>query len=158
MILAIQTVRPEIEIMLFDDRLHLLAGRNWLSAKDEISRLLPEIEILIEPNGGWKKISKIVVFNGIGGFASTRIGVTVANTLAMAIGAELYEISLPEETAGSNPEPALNPDGGQRIAQAHDIAALVKKFFEGNPLPVKIAQPKYRSAPMISKSKKKKFN
>lgn len=140
MILVIQTVRPEIEVMLFDHTVNLVAERNWLSAKDEVSRLLPEIEKLIVLNGGWEKISKIVVFNGIGGFTSTRIGVTVANTLAMVAKVELYKISLPEDHVES------------------ETVVLIKKFFAENPLPVKIAQPKYKSSPRISTSKKKKFN
>lgn len=143
MILIIQTVRPDIELIILDENLHPVANKTWTSAKDEVSRLLPATEELLKDAGKqWNDIKKIVVFNGIGGFSSTRIGVTIANTLAMSAGAELYELSWPE-------------DGREA-----DTATMVREFLNQSPSPkpVKIATPLYKSEPMISQSKQKNFN
>ncbi len=171
MILVIQTVRPEIELRILDEDLELIAESRWMSAKDEVSRVLPEIEKLLAPHGGWKKMSKIVVFNGIGGFASTRIGVTVANTLALVTGAELYEVTCEweaqsakckaqsgAEEAGEAVEAQSEKCKAQSVSENVETYRLVKDFMSGSPLPVKIAQPKYKFAPMISTSKQKIFN
>ncbi len=158
MILVIQTVRPEIELMILDEDLELIAESKWTSAKDEVSRVLPEIEKLIGPQSGWKKLSKIVVFNGIGGFASTRIGVTVANTLALVTGAELYEVTCVAEEAREAVKAQSEKRKAQSVSENVDTYRLVKDFMTCSPLPVKIAQPKYKFAPMISTSKQKIFN
>lgn len=139
MILVIQTVKPEVEIMLFDDEVNLVFGEKWISQKDEIIKLLPELEKILKETGQeWRGIKKILVINGIGGFSSTRIGLTIANTLTLALNVQLYELTLPEIEV--------------------KLDQLVKDFFEHNPKTVKLSQPKYKSIAMISPSKKKKFN
>lgn len=136
MILILQTVFPEIQIGLCKYSGELLGFSNWISEKDEISRLLPEIEKLLAGKN-YQIIGKIVVANGMGAFSSTRIGVTIANTLAMTIGAEIYSIKL-EEAVDRNKLIELSLEA---------IKGQSKKMIE----------PLYKSMPMISESKKKKF-
>ncbi|MCC7432150.1 hypothetical protein IT412_01350 [Candidatus Peregrinibacteria bacterium] len=136
MILIIQTVFPEIQIGLCEDNGQLLGFSNWTSEKDEVSRLLPEIEKLLDGKD-YQSIKKIVVVNGMGAFSSTRVGVTIANTLSMALGAELYSLSLEE---------AVDQD---------KLIEFSLKASKGQNK--KIIEPLYKAMPMISESKKKKF-
>jgi tRNA A37 threonylcarbamoyladenosine modification protein TsaB len=145
MILVIQTVRPEIEVMLLDEEFNLITSRKWQSEKDELAKVLPEIEVMLsEADNKWNEIKKIVVFNGIGGFSSTRVGVTIANTLAFILKAELYEMSWLQVLEGEKASRQLFP--------------LVREFLGKGPQSVKVAKPIYKSAPIISASKKRKFN
>lgn len=138
--LVIQTILPEVEILLLDAQNNLQAGKKWTSNKDEVAKLIPQIfELLKENSLQFKDLKKILVINGIGGFSSTRIGVTIANVMAMAIKAELYELTWPKET------------------QQKPLIELVKDFWLSKPQPVQTAQPIYSSEPLISESKKKKF-
>lgn len=136
MILIIQTVFPEIQIGLCEDNGQLLGFSNWTSEKDEVSRLLPEIEKLLEGKD-YQSVRKIVVANGMGAFSSTRVGVTIANTLSMALGAELYSLRLEE---------AVDQD---------KLIEFSLKASKGQNK--KIIEPLYKAMPMISESKKKKF-
>lgn len=136
MILIIQTVFPEIQIGLCEDNGQLIGFSNWTSEKDEVSRLLPEIEKLLEGKD-YPSIRKIIVVNGMGAFSSTRVGVTIANTLSMALGAELYSLRLEE---------AVDQD---------KLIEFSLKASKGQNK--KIIEPLYKAMPMISESKKKKF-
>ncbi|PIQ78492.1 tRNA (adenosine(37)-N6)-threonylcarbamoyltransferase complex dimerization subunit type 1 TsaB [Candidatus Peregrinibacteria bacterium CG11_big_fil_rev_8_21_14_0_20_46_8] len=69
----------------------------WRGNRDEAITLLPNIEQLLLRNSFvFKDIRKIIVVCGPGPYGALRIGITVANTLALALQAELFEISAQE--------------------------------------------------------------
>lgn len=139
--LVIQSVFPQAALLLLDQNNALVVEQSWESNKDEVKMLPPSIEKLLrEKNLDWKDLSKIVSVVGIGNFSATRISVTIANILSMVTEAKLYELCLDEELAPRN------------------LYELVKAKFESRWDPVKLAKPVYRTAPMITPSKKPKFN
>lgn len=141
MLVLIQSIWTEPEIVLYDQDLNELAYSKWASNRDEVAKLMPELERLITSIG--KKttdLEKIVVVNGIGGFSSTRIGVTVANTLAIITGAGLYVWTI------------------EKDQERPDLRSEFAKSWPNQMHHVPIAEPIYDSAPMISPSKKKQFN
>lgn len=139
--LVIQSVFSNAVLLLLDEQYNLIAKCVWESNKDEVKRLLPAIEKLSAENGvALSQVGKIVSVVGIGNFSSTRISVTIANVLAMVTEAELYELCLDEELA------------------PRKLYDLIKSKFEAGWKSVKLAKPVYRTAPMITPSKKRKFN
>jgi hypothetical protein len=139
--LVIQTVFPEPQILLMNSAGQLGESVNWKSDKDEIKKVIPEIEtVLTEAGYGWKDVSRIVSVVGTGNFSSTRIGVTIANILAMATTADIFELRLDQ------------PLESEELANL--ISGKFKKGWEKSAL----ARPVYKTAPMISPSKKKIFN
>jgi tRNA threonylcarbamoyl adenosine modification protein YeaZ len=72
----------------------LLGEVSWRANYDESEKLLPAIEKLLKKHGAkWADLSRIVAVNGPGPFSAVRIGVTVANTLAMLTGAKLIALN-----------------------------------------------------------------
>ena len=141
--LLIQTVFPQAGIALWVDTDEVFSVE-WASQKDELQKLLPNIENLLKKAGsaddggaGWGGIGKIVIVVGVGNFSSTRISVTIANMLGLMTKAELFELKLDEQMP------------------IEDLVKLVrsKKDWQA----VKLAKPIYKTAPMISKSKKQAF-
>lgn len=141
MIVLIQSIWPEPEIVIYDQDLKELAYSKWSSDRDEVAKLMPELERLLKSIGrGFSDLQKIVIVNGIGGFSSTRIGVTLANTLAMATGAGLYAWT-------------IEKDQGRP-----DLRSEFKKSWPDQMHHVPVVEPVYDSEPMITPSKKKQFN
>lgn len=141
MIVLIQSIWPESEIVVYDQYLKELAYSKWTSDRDEVARLMPELERLLTSIGKTTiDLEKIVVLNGVGGFSSTRIGVTVANTLAMVTGANLYAWT-------------IEKDQGRP-----DLRSEFAKSWPNQMHHVTVVEPIYDSAPMITPSKKKQFN
>lgn len=143
--LLIQTVFPQAGVALWGvqglaqklGHPKLLAVE-WASRKDELQKLLPNIEKLLKQAGaGWGDMGKIVIVVGVGNFSATRISVTIANMLAFLTSAELYELKLTKETS------------------LEDLIKLVQK--KKNWKAVKLARPVYKTPPKISLSKKKSF-
>ncbi len=134
MILVIQTIRPTVELLLLDEQRQMVARQAWQSQKDEVEKLFPALDTLLkEERVKQEDISQIVVYNGKGSFSSTRIGVTMANTLAFALGAELFELTAKQEG---------------------DSLQEVKQLLAGTPQPVKLAKPVYAAEPNITISDK----
>lgn len=139
--LVIQTVFPETQVLIMNARGQLGYAANWKSEKDEIKRIIPEIEIMLTSAGyGWNDIAGIVSVVGTGNFSATRIGVTIANILALVTEAWIYEMQLDQ---------AL---GNEELAQ------IISERFNKGWKPVTLARPVYKTEPMISPSKKQKFN
>lgn len=143
--LLIQTVLNRCDVVLLNDSL-LLAAESWESNKDEIKTVLPAIEKMLSDYGyDWKELEELVVVVGKGNFSATRIGVTIANILALATvtsdsaGAKIYEMEVTE-----------NED-------LKEILRQVGNNFRNGWKDVKLAKPIYRTEPLISLSKKKKF-
>lgn len=136
--LLIQTVLDRIDVALLSNQ-EVVAMDSWISQKDEVRKVLPALDMLLNKTGRhWKDIKKIAVAVGKGNFSSTRIGVTIANTVALASGANIIEFCL---------------EGEKSWQETLGIAQAAIKKGET----VTIAQPIYRSEPMISPSKKQKF-
>ena len=141
MIVLIQSIWPEPEIVIYDQDLKELAYSKWISDRDEVARLMPELERLLNSIGkSFNDLQKIVVLNGIGGFSSTRIGVTMANTLAMVTGASLHAWT-------------IEKDQGQP-----DLRSEFSKSWPDQMHRVPVVEPVYDRDPMITPSKKKQFN
>lgn len=141
--LFIQTVLNRVDVVLLSDSVMLMA-ESWPSNKDEVKRLLPAIELMLKKAGyEWREIGQILVVVGKGNFSATRIGVTIANTIMLATGAQIFEMELPEHS-----------EAGE--ISLKDILNQAEAVFAGGKN-VELAKPIYRSEPMISLSKKKKF-
>jgi tRNA A37 threonylcarbamoyladenosine modification protein TsaB len=139
--LVIQSVFTEALLLVLDETCEVIAQKTWVSDKDEVKKLPPAMEeLLVEAGFAWSDIKRIVIVVGIGNFSSTRISVTIANVLAMVTNAELFELELSEELT------------------LEKLNNLVKDKFSDGWEPVKIAKPVYKTEPMITPSKKPKFN
>ena len=134
--LVIQSVFPTATLLLLDEEFSLIDEKSWESDRDEVQKLPLAIDEMIRG----KEIGRVAVVVGIGNFSSTRISVTIANILAMALKAELFEMELSDEVSSEK------------------LYDLVKARFSSDWRPVKIAKPVYKTAPVITPSKKQKFN
>lgn len=136
--LLIQTVLERVDVALLEDTA-VLGVESWISQKDEVRRILPAIEEMLgEAGRKWLEIGAVVVVVGKGNFSATRIGVTMANIIALATGAKIFEMELVGEVA------------------LKDILEKAQAVMDSGKA-VRLAQPVYRSEPMISASKQKKF-
>lgn len=84
--LTIRTDKPEAEIGLYNDQ-NQLAYRTWQAHRELSSTILSTIkQLLKEQNLELESINGIVVYPGPGSFTGLRIGTSVANSLAHALG------------------------------------------------------------------------
>lgn len=91
--LAINTASQIESVSIFDER-RALAEHAWRGNADETKKLLPNIlSVLKKARKNFSSLDKIIAVTGPGPFSATRIGVTVANTLAHALKIPLYTIS-----------------------------------------------------------------
>lgn len=144
--LVLQTVSPRLQLLILDERGLIMGLREWNSAKDEVRKMPPQLEEVLEGAGlNWGDVGRIVSVVGIGNFSATRIGVTMANIVAMAVEAvkggtvELFELQLDKEIT------------------VQELAKLIAAKFDAGWQSVKLARPVYAAEPMISLSKKQKF-
>jgi tRNA threonylcarbamoyl adenosine modification protein YeaZ len=136
-ILFVQTVKDPLEVGLWNGK--SIVSKQWNSAKDEVAKVLPMVEELLkEEKLQYEDLQGIAVVNGVGAFSATRIGVTIANSLAFALDIPLFEISVVKN-------------------QDIDWEIWLEKILKKEIKAVKIAQAVYDSEPMISPSKKQKF-
>jgi tRNA threonylcarbamoyladenosine biosynthesis protein TsaB len=86
MILAIRTDKPEAEISLYDGQKQL-ANHVWHAHRQLAETLHTTIaQVLGSHNKALPDLTGIVVYQGPGSFTGLRIGMSVANTLAYALG------------------------------------------------------------------------
>jgi len=171
-ILVIQTIRKEVEIMIYDTEKKLSLNLiKWISERNELEVLIKNIDKLLNEKvklrdleSGLRMMKRqntklesdmpnslsfadyidgILVFVGIGAFSATRIGVTVANVLSNFGNKKLWEAFI------SDPDLELT----------WNLEMFVKNYFDeaeipNNPKEVKIAVPKYKTKPNITLSKK----
>jgi tRNA threonylcarbamoyl adenosine modification protein YeaZ len=136
-ILAIQTIKDSLEVALLS--YGNFTSKSWLSNKDEVAKVLPMVEELLEENKTeYRNLEGILVVNGVGAFSATRIGVTIANSLAFALNIPLFQVTVKKNTE-------------------IDFKKMAGEVEQGLHQSVKIAAAVYDTAPMISPSKKQKF-
>ena len=86
--LFINTVDPQNKIVLVHHG-KILGQKTWKAHQNEANKLLPALQKLFQTaKKKWTDLTHILVVQGPGKFTSTRIGITVANTLA-------YELKIP---------------------------------------------------------------
>jgi len=86
LILTLRTDNPQAEIGLFDDNTKL-GYETWQAHRELSDTIHRKIEELLKTHHkNWQDIGGIVAFKGPGSFTGLRIGLTVANTLAYALG------------------------------------------------------------------------
>lgn len=83
---AINSATQETSVALVGDG-KLLGEKTWKSNRDEAEKILPGIVSLLRKTGKqWKDVGELLVVTGPGPFTGLRVGVTVANALAMSAG------------------------------------------------------------------------
>ncbi len=128
-ILTIRTDNPLAEIGLFDDTAKI-DYEKWEGHKQLSRTIHQKIDALLKKNDkDWHSIEGIVCFKGPGSFTGLRIGLTIANTLATDLSANI---------AGTSGSDWIN-DG---------IDQLLNNENE------KIVMPDYGSDPHITKQKR----
>lgn len=93
MVLIIDTSKETARVFCVDNGT-IVEQREWLCDRHVGTRLLEEIASLV----GVKKVTRVAVVAGPGGFSTLRAGVVTASMLAFAWGADLVSIS------GNSPE------------------------------------------------------
>lgn len=94
MFLGINTASRLPEFAILKDKM-VLADIFMGNSSMEAETLLPQIKKTFEDlNKKLSEISKILVIRGPGPFTSLRVGVTLANTLAYGLKADIYSIDL----------------------------------------------------------------
>lgn len=95
-ILTLRTDNPEAEIGLYDSTTQL-AYETWQAHRQLAETLHRKIADLLESHGKkLEDISGIVCFQGPGSFTGLRIGLTVANALAMSLEVPIVATQDPE--------------------------------------------------------------
>lgn len=83
----------------------------WNGNRDETKKLLPAIvKLLKRANLRFSDIDRICVAKGPGGFSALRIGVTVANTLALILKIPLFEMESGRRVKVAIPKYSLAPN------------------------------------------------
>ncbi len=84
-ILVVRTDKPEAEIGLYDDE-QQLSYTTWMAHRQLAETIHQKIaDMLAAHNKQLQDIAGIVCFEGPGSFTGLRIGLTVANALAMGL-------------------------------------------------------------------------
>lgn len=96
-VLAINTASSKTGIALFEvinSTVKILAKNTWAAKNNEAEKLMPGIDKLLrKKKKTYEDLNQIYVVKGPGSFTGLRVGVTVANTIAALVGAELIGIS-----------------------------------------------------------------
>ena len=112
MILAIKTDNPIAELYAIDD-VAVIASETWEAHRLLADTIHSKIKQLLESvNATEAECKGVIVFKGPGSFTGLRIGITVANTMAFALGVAIV---------GANGQ-AWITDGASKLASgANDV-------------------------------------
>jgi len=85
LVLSIRTDRPRAEIGLFEDG-HKIAYQTWEAHRQLAETIHLQITTILQTHGrALTDIKGLICFKGPGSFTGLRIGLTVANVLAMSL-------------------------------------------------------------------------
>ncbi len=85
MILCVKTNEPEAYIALVDRDGSVIQDIAWQAHRQLGETLHRQLQILLEPHGGWDTVSGMVYFHGPGSFTGLRISAAVVNAAAVSI-------------------------------------------------------------------------
>ena len=95
--LAINTASSKTAIALFEIKnssVKLLAKNSWAAKNNEAEKLMPAIDKLLKKKKiNYENLRQIYAIKGPGSFTGLRVGVTVANTIAALVDAELFGVT-----------------------------------------------------------------
>ena len=148
MILALSTVLHTHEMALIDGE-SILAERSWPDERDDLDRLLPMLQEMLEELGLTKEaITEILVVNGPGPFTAIRTGVTCANALAEGLKVPLYSMDtfelLERKVASTEPVIVVLHAGGL------DVAVRFKGKMQVGPLSTLLAPISHGSQKIVT--------
>ena len=121
LLLTIRTDKPDAELGLYDDASQL-AYEVWPAHRQLAETIHRKINELLSAQGRrLKDIEGIVCFQGPGSFTGLRIGITVANALAMGLGIPIVaaqdpnwvELGIQRILGGDTDYPALPHYGAE---------------------------------------------
>lgn len=96
-VLAINSASSKTGIALFEvenSKVKILAKNTWAAKNNEAEKLMPGIDKLLrKKKKTYEDLNQIYVVKGPGSFTGLRVGVTVANTIASLVDADLIGIS-----------------------------------------------------------------
>lgn len=123
--LAINTASTQEALALLAGK-KLIAETTWGGKSDESEKLLPHISVLLKKtHHSFEDIERIIVVKGPGPFSAVRIGVTVANVLAMTLRTRLYAIDTKKLWLARAPAKSA-------ILLLHAGGDFVAQFFGGS--------------------------
>ncbi|MCX6734446.1 MAG: tRNA (adenosine(37)-N6)-threonylcarbamoyltransferase complex dimerization subunit type 1 TsaB [Candidatus Peregrinibacteria bacterium] len=97
LILAINSASSKTGIALFEvvnSKVKTLAKNTWAAKNNEAEKLMPGIDALLKKKKKtYENLDQIYVVKGPGSFTGLRVGVTVANTIASLVDADLIGIT-----------------------------------------------------------------
>lgn len=103
------SVQPEYVALLKGGK--ILRKAEWHGNRDETKKLLPAIvKLLKRAQLQFTDIDRIQVAKGPGGFSALRIGVTVANMLALILKIPLFEMESGKRIKVAIPKYSLAPN------------------------------------------------
>lgn len=111
-ILCLNTAGHENTLALVKDN-HLIAEKTWISDRNETETILPNLEELLKnQNLNFDDLKALHVIQGVGGFTSLRVGISVVNTIAYTQNIKIYGSSVFELWS-------------KRIKTKEDVAILI---------------------------------
>lgn len=88
-VLTLRTDKPKAEVGLYDDHKRV-AYKAWQAHRQLAETLHSKIAGILESSRlDWSEIDAVLVYKGPGSFTGLRIGVSVASSLSLGLGAKL---------------------------------------------------------------------
>lgn len=140
MILALNTSQSTHELALLDGD-KLLVERRWVNAKEDVEKLIPTVQAMLDDVGATKKdITELVVVRGPGSFTSVRVGIAFMNALAEGLHAKLYALDtfelMTRKAATTDPVLVVLHAGGLDVGvKIFNQNGLSKPKNEGDSVP-----------------------
>ncbi len=92
MLLALNTAQNVHELALLNGD-KLLCERRWTNAKEDVEKLVPTLQEMLDEAGATKQdLKELLVIRGPGSFTSVRVGIAFMNALAEGLHAKLYTL------------------------------------------------------------------